>query len=170
MEDGGRAWFIFWGWVFTLMGLRLFLDSEEKARAASEWDGYAEPSAGGGDARAPRTLVGAYRLGGLIFFIFGAGLGAAAVFRPGAVASLFGPGPMSSGGRTAMGAVLLFTGGSWAILQALRARIARSARLSEAGEGLGPGPAGGARNISQACAWLLAGSVAAYGLVLLRGG
>lgn len=151
------------------MGVRLFLDSEEKARAAAEWSSFTDPSAGA-DAKPPRTLVGVYRLAGLAFGIFGAGLGAAAWAARDSVIRIFGTGPSGPAARTAVGAALLLAGGGLAVLKILRVRRIYSARLVEAVTGRGPGEEGAARKISDGCLWLLAGSLAAYGAWLVREG
>lgn len=169
MDEAARGWFLFWGWVFVLLGVRLFLDSEEKARAAAEWSSYADPSGAASDAKPPRALVGAYRLVGLAFGVFGAGLAGSVLGGWDLVPRIFGPGPSGPSARPAVGAALLAAGGGLAVLNILRARRVLSARLVEAVTGQGPGEENLARKASGACLWLLAGSLAAYGSALVGG-
>lgn len=168
MDEAARGWFLFWGWVFVLLGVRLFLDSEEKARAAAEWDTFSDPAAGASEPRPPRALVGAYRLVGLAFGLFGAGLAGSILAGLGFAPRIFGSGPSGPSARLAVGALLLAAGGSLAVLKILRARRILSARLVEAVTGQGPGEETWARKASGGCLWLLAGSLAAYGLALIR--
>ncbi len=169
MDEAARGWFLFWGWIFVLLGVRLFLDSEEKARAAAEWSSYSDPSGAAPDGKPPRALVGAYRLVGLGFGVFGAVLAGSVLAGWNWVSGFFGSGPVSPSGRLFVGGVLSAAGGGLAILKILRARQVFSARLVEAVTGGGPGEGSLARKVSGACLWLLAGSLAAYGLALVRG-